>query len=308
MRGALGNGGAYSASSSQRLIQATPAPASIARSAALLLDGRGKPFCSAVRVGPQHFLTAAHCVAQRSFQEGEEVFGSQVRPEFMDGQDLGYTHAMGSDWQAGTIVSVELAPSFVTLCSAAPGCKWRDLIARGAPDLAILTLDSVDASVAQAEVDSSALSDGETVTMAGYGCTDGSMDPGRFQLRYGVSSTLSLADARQGAGQVFPPVTDNPLYAYTRGVMFGGHASAHNTSLCLGDSGGPLYRGTLAPGGAERVVGINSGTLWNRPQVPKMPKVNFFARVDDASVTLWLGAQIGGIHLGTLFPHPIHAP
>lgn len=278
------------------LINGRVAPASALGSGVLLWVNQAGSQCTAVRVGPRHLLTAAHCVVANL---PSTKMGTQLLPGFVAGSPIWYTRAPAvalndtSSFSAAFVQSTILAPGFALSCALA-GCSVSDLYTLSIADMALVTLDrDVEGNVATAFVDTQPLRDGDQVTLSGYGCIDGSWAlPPIREFRFGVSKTLSPSAASSGAQPIFPinPLLFGNTYALTPGASFGGSSSSGTPAICPGDSGGPLYRGTPQPGMPDRVVGINSGILFDSAQIAT---VNYHTRIENgiggfSPMVMWL--------------------
>lgn len=264
------------------LINGTVASRDQARSAMLLWPDGLPSWCTAVRVGPRHVLTAAHCVVADS--GGNLTAG--LMPNFAPNRSLRVTRAAtATSGDAASFTSVVIArttvhPAWSAACGLG-GCPYATVLSTAVPDLAVIeTQADLPSSIAMAFVDTGFLASGETVTMAGYGCESAVVtSPNPRQLKLGQGPRMTFSDIASTAG--FAPVSTlvfDANYAVTAGPSFGTLTSLERPGVCPGDSGGPLYRGRPELDSDELVVGINSG---RKPDQVVISSVNFHARVSS---------------------------
>lgn len=285
--------------SQEALINGTVAAADQARSAMLLWPDGLPTWCTAVRVGPRHILTAAHCVVTPS---GNNLTAT-VRPNFAANKHLRVTRnatVASGETAAFTTVSIaqtSIHPAWMAACGLVACPYDLTVLANAIPDLAVIqTQTDLPSFIATAFVDTGFLSSGETITAAGYGCESAvQTSPNPRRLKLGQGRRMTYSDVQAGIGFVAPnPLAFDTNYAVTTGPSFGATTSLSRYGICPGDSGGPLYRGRPELGSDELVVGINSGSL---PDEVTIASVNYHARVSsdlgflDPTVT-WLKALI----------------
>ncbi|HYQ18554.1 MAG TPA: trypsin-like serine protease, partial [Polyangiaceae bacterium] len=180
--------------------------------------------CTGVKVGPRHFLSAAHCFSG-STQSTLSVT----------------TDNNAQNFQTLTISSINIHPEYQN-CSACSGDgSMSDFGFK--PDAALIVVQELTPNIPTAVIDSTPVAVGAAVTLTGYGCENGVGQPsGPSRLKVGDTHSinpLSLSDATSIA----------PAFVTTYGP--GGDSSS--PGLCPGDSGGPLFRT-----GTNKVIGINA--------------------------------------------------
>ncbi|MDB4944746.1 MAG: hypothetical protein JWP97_4280 [Labilithrix sp.] len=236
--------------------------------------------CTAAKVGPRRLLTAAHCV----------VDPATVSIRYAKGSKLSITRDPSKGYTDVVVESVAVHPEWLKLCEQS-FCAASAVTAKlDAPDVAVITLAEDDA-IPVAPVDAAPLGSKERVTVVGYGCTVGVLQPDSRDV-----ASLQFATARLASpGRVVhegSPIT-SALVPQTEGnyvITLGPGAAKSHAGLCPGDSGGPVY---AQHGGRLVVVGVNSNYTLAPDDVDTvgMPITNWHTRLDDKSrhqVGAWL--------------------
>ena len=193
--------------------------------------------CTATRVGPRHILTAAHCVLEDN--------SATLSPRYRIGQSLSVTNSKTlatAQWTAPRrIESVVVHPAWLAACR--DGCpNGQSLTAPYPPDVALITLGiGLPPAIATAAVATSYVEPGTRVMLTGYGCETDVTSGSARRLKYELEWSQAHRIAELTSAHIF-----------TRGRT----ADATEASLCPGDSGGPLYRGTSL--GVPPVIGVNA--------------------------------------------------
>jgi hypothetical protein len=151
--------------------------------------------------------------------------------------------------------------------------------------------------VPAAEIDTEPLAVDEAVTIQGYGCEngfDGTKDYTKARLKFQPTKVASYetmateaAAPDSGVATVYVTDQDRRQFFATRGQG----RKKEEASLCPGDSGGPVYRGT----DGARVVGVNSRG-WKGSDVNAIGTTNSHTRLDANTqwdVAGWLGTVPG---------------
>lgn len=213
--------------------------------------------CTGVKVGPRHFLSAAHC-----FPNPGSVTQVNVTA---DNNTLNQVSL--------SVVSVNNHPEYQNCTSCAGDGSMSDFGLR--PDVTLIIVNELTPQIPVAVIDPNPVQDGASVTLTGFGC-ERITPPPPTRFKVGDSVTVSPL--------TFDPATTIPGgYTTTAGPVVVPGAPA----LCPGDSGGPLFRT-----GTNQVVGINalvSGT--DEGEIG-----NWFTRLDLESrynVHAWLQGLIG---------------
>lgn len=220
--------------------------------------------CTATKIGPRSFLTAAHCVIDlragtlsRSFQPGGRVLVSN-RPEV--GGD--------SDYQPLRVEATQLPQSFVSALNrlhAYQEARIAEFRARYSgqdlarrirqiyaeshitarfPDLAIVRVNNETRSIPAASVDLRSLVRGAEVVLVGYGC----------------ERVSDLAEGRRGSAPVRRSwgrsrvIRVDTVNFYT----FAGDLRPGSPTTCPGDSGGPILKDDQVAGVHGAVYGLSA--------------------------------------------------
>ncbi|WP_437336134.1 trypsin-like serine protease [Sorangium sp. So ce394] len=244
------------------------------------------PGCTAAKVGPRHFLTAAHCV--------DDEYNAAVSPSYGPG---------GSYWVSATntppiwpyveltIEQTYIHPQWLADCAAAlaggaTDCAVNVLNPGHTPDLALVVVNELSPTIPAAVVDGAPVAVGDPVVATGYGCEDPSgSGGGLFKLQELTASASSILNhpGSYVSGQDIIDVA--AAYVLTPGYA----SSTSYASLCPGDSGGPLYRQSST---SLVVVGVNAYyTFPSGWPGPAPSQTNWHTRLDTSArypVTSWL--------------------
>lgn len=212
--------------------------------------------CTAAKVGPRHFLTAAHCVHDyydNSYSTGYDA-GSIFRVTTVNGPDsLGDPSA----YVTMTIAATHVFPAWTEACArriTEGGDCYVNVLTNPEypPDLAVVVVNEDSPAIPQATVDARPVTAGDPVVTMGYGCEIwGGSTPTRLKLDE-LSALPESSLVHEGA---FISPEAAPLVAASNVITRGYGADPNAASLCPGDSGGPLYRGATSE---LLVVGVNA--------------------------------------------------
>lgn len=219
--------------------------------------------CTATKVGPRHYLLAAHCYMAK--------IGS---PRNLIKFDFGNTSRILESHQ------VTLHPSWIETCSKIE-CTGNEV---GTPqdnprkvDAALVRLAWDEPSVPHSPIHRLKLNPGDAVTMAGRGCTQGIGEPGSG-LRYNASVIVSHT-ALIHSGSLYAPVAE--LAKDSNAVTPGYATDKSYPSLCPGDSGGPLF---VRQNDEWRLAGIHADyTFYGDYEAGGLSVTNLHTRLDDES-------------------------
>ena len=229
-------------------------------SAVVVLTKEGAPHCSATKIGPAAFLTAAHCVANIRTGDLDDAFRTGSRLPVSQRT----APRVPADFVGLTIERTVLHPGYEAALRrfhAYKEKKIQDYRQRYAgddlaqrirrletdshftsryPDVAILLVREATDGIPVIEIDCEPLRAGDRVQLVGYGYES---------LKHPALARQTHPFGRRnwGATQV---IRVDPVNFYT----YGGLMRAGMPSLSPGDSGGPVLR-------AGRVVGVH-GTVY----------------------------------------------
>ncbi|KYF62115.1 peptidase [Sorangium cellulosum] len=243
--------------------------------------------CTAAKVGPRHFLTAAHCV--------DDLYTATVEPWFGPGG----TYSVSADntppispYVNLTIEQTYIHPQWIADCAAARAggaadCGVNVLNPGHTPDLAVVVVNELSPTIPAAVVDGAAVAVGDPVVATGYGCeTPGAGMSNVFKLQNLTAAASSILNhpGSYVSGTAINDVAAS--YVLTPGY----YSSTSYASLCPGDSGGPLYRQSSTD---LIVVGVNA--YYTFPSAPgsNPSQTNWHTRLDTSArytVTSWLQA------------------
>ncbi|MGC4069390.1 MAG: trypsin-like serine protease [Polyangiaceae bacterium] len=213
--------------------------------------------CTGTKVGPQHFLTAAHCV-------------NASMTSLTMTTDNNAQNAVNLP-----VLSVNIHPEYAN-CTA---CNGTDDFGMK-PDVALVIVSQLTPNVPVATIDPNPVAVGDAVTLTGYGCENGVGQPsGPARLKVGDTHSVDPSLVTDG-------VNTPAAYVTTLGPAL----DSSSPGLCPGDSGGPLYRT-----GTNQVVGVNALVSFGGEF--GTPFGNWHTRLDSASrynVYAWLNGLITG--------------
>ncbi len=251
--------------------------------------------CTATKVGPRHFLTAAHCILAESALT--PFPGKEISIEMSNYEDGPYVDrverqrwpflehiSLDEPWQeACKIWSV--SDDQQNRCRTVGFTRNAQAYTGGASDVALVVMKDLAPPTQSGEVNHSvrdlpeipvttkALVAGEAVTLAGYGCSgDAAAPPSWLRnniLRIGATKVV---DGNASVGAVSDDWKQlGARYLFTENV----------SSLCAGDSGGPvLVKRGAAGHQAWAVAGVHAGfTTQGNYNV----LANWHTRLDDGA-------------------------
>ena len=227
--------------------------------------------CTAAKVGARLFLTAAHCVAvgrpNRSMPPPEGFPpNAGVREDYLPGAPLLFFWGLDADdaeQAAFTIVQTSIHPSWWQC----PLCQ-DPILSSGAADIALIEIAEETPDIPEARLELGSITPGAQVVKVGWGCEErtnidaDTLELGRFKAE--AASVIVASEIRHDNS----PMSDEQLALVDASYLVtAGHAQdPANASLCLGDSGGPLY---LADASDPRIVGVNSNYTFMPLQGPE---------------------------------------
>jgi hypothetical protein len=238
-------------------------------------------FCTATKISPNQFLTAAHCVLESDKK-------SWYWPETSK-PGRHYYYSFGRDFSQPnpifslTIQKVEIHP-LLNRClhkeKYFPAqCKPEGI---PTPDLAVVTVEKEEGpffSAPTLPLDFSPNYAGETIIMLGYGLQENG-DKQPPLLKYSYSTVASSEELEKVVKDTTAEFEGMP----NEGFFFGSLGSLINPqfpNLGSGDSGGPVLKES-----PYRIVGVNSNAGCPNDAPPDCEKTSnsFFARIDSKTI------------------------
>ncbi len=212
--------------------------------------------CTAAKVGPKLFLTAAHCVAEprpdRRDITPDFPPNDGIKAKYLPGQSILLNWGLNAtDAEKGpvTIVRTSIHPSWWACIPCA-----EPIMEPGAADIAVIEIAQSTPQIPMAVVDLNPVPVGQQVAKVGWGCEQPQ------------ATTTELGRYKTADAWVVPPDhIHKPNWEYTSELIQqlaasyliteGQGRNELRASLCPGDSGGPLY---LPSNTERRIVGVNA--------------------------------------------------
>jgi hypothetical protein len=254
--------GTISAFPASALIDAALDDARRYKSVVVLVAG-GSRRCTATKIAPRRFLTAAHCVANTSKGAIDQTFAAGSKIHVSNA----LAPASAADFVRLHVEQAHLPPEYklalkrlfayqenlirqyrekysgTELKKRMRHVQSQNHVTSRIPDLAIVEVREHSAKIPFTRIDFTALAADEPVRLVGYGCE-------RFDKRRANSKASPLRPmSRRKWGETLVIRVD-PVNFYT----FAHRMRRGAPSLCPGDSGGPVMR-------AGKVVGVH-GTVY----------------------------------------------
>lgn len=216
--------------------------------------------CTITKIGPKHFLTAAHCVGKsmksislnfQDFKGRVPVSSFHVHPSWI--KDCWSSHCTGEE-----VGSTRMTP--------------------GRSDVALIGVTD-ETPIPVSPVHFQELNLGDDVVMVGAGCTRSVEPGGPGKMRYAWTKIISPNEL----------IHEHSLYreisevtGQSDWITAGFGKSRDNASLCPGDSGGPLL---IKSGNEYKIVGIAADYTFDGPYQDGAPTItNLHTRLDDQSL------------------------
>jgi len=235
-------------------------------------------FCTAAKISPGHFLTAAHCVL--------DTYGKSWYLPDHSKSGRTYTYSFGRDLsQPVSIFSLKIKK--VHLHPLLQNClnKGKYFPAQCTtekipnPDVAIVSVEPGTGPFFEAPAlpfDFTPNKPGDEIILVGYGAQeDADITPP--VLKYGYSKVATpeeLEKATEGTSAVQMGFLQSGFYFGSLGPL----VDSKYPNLGSGDSGGPVLKEL-----PDRIVGINSSAvcLDSAPKTCEVTANNFFTRIDS---------------------------
>lgn len=220
--------------------------------------------CTAAKIGPHHFLTAAHCLYNKRLTA---ITISAIGGDRLNAvQRLSYRFA---------IRNISIHPSYDAYCQGDCKSKLAGIYHQAkAVDAAVLSIAEETPDIPIAPLAFTSITPRQEVTIVGYGCEDNIVDQhGQDRLKYQTTEVLFA----------------NSLYFSTPGARYAPDNTT-TASLCPGDSGGPVYAWTSR---GYAVVGVNSYYTFAAGE--SVSRTNMHTAIStgaNVDVAQWLEAEL----------------
>lgn len=252
-------------------------------------------FCTAAKISPNQFLTAAHCVLESNHK-------NWYLPEHSKPGSF-YYYSFGRDLSkaepvfALQIKKVSIHPLLQNCLNKGKyfpaQCQVKKL---PNPDLAIVSVEPGVGPFFEAPTlpfDFTPNRSGDEIILTGYGAQeDGDITPPILKYGYSrVASPEELEKAVQGTSAAQMGFLQSGFYFGSLGPLL----NSQYPNLGSGDSGGPVLKEY-----PDRIVGVNSSAvcLDDAPAECEVTSNNFFTRIDSKAtlpVERWIKGLIQGL-------------
>ncbi len=223
--------------------------------------------CTITKVGPKHFITAAHCVSgnERSLTLNFKDFRGTVK-----------------------VSSAHIHPTWTKDCETFR-CTGTEVgssrMTPGRSDVSFFNVKEETPSIPVIPVNFSALPVNTLVAMVGGGCTRNIEPGGASRMRYALTNTFSHT-ALVHKHSLYKDIAE--VTGQSDWVTPGYGVNSANASLCPGDSGGPLL--SKNERSEWSISGIAADYTFDGPyQDGAVTVTNLHTRLDDESLN-----DIGG--------------
>jgi hypothetical protein len=222
--------------------------------------------CSAVVLNKRTLLTAGHCVLPGQDREPklqeQSSFSIQVY-----GKDKNLSDAILLHTQTVTAKAIQVHPRYASWYNDMATPLATAIQSGAVLDLAILkTNEDIDTVFGVAQIPDKALSaNPDSMIITGTGCAEiETPDDPTLYAKYAESTNVALR---------------------TRTVVIKGNQSDETISLCLGDSGGPMYDPeTLNDAGGPVVYGINSNFSYDKGKGNQQSNLNMTSTITRTDI------------------------
>jgi trypsin len=219
--------------------------------------------CTASKIGAKFILTAAHCVYGKNVNSIAWSNSGSV--------DLGDENAT-------------LYGLYVKKVNIHPSYELFKMLGKsfGANDIAILEVDTTKGNflnrfqeIPSLKLDFIPVMSGETLQTYGYGCEAvNDLDNPISHKKISDIASLAYSSLNTSCSSLDPLINQNAPAIYKTQIVSSSLASGGKSSLCEGDSGGPVLRN-------GKVVGVNSQSIIDQTSQAQEAYLNLHSRLSE---------------------------
>ena len=232
--------------------------------------------CTAAKIGPRTYLTAAHCVVKNDPEDiriekddyirintnGDYSLSTRVRELIIFPGYLEQMHTLWKNKEKHEAVDANFEDSI------------RVYAAYKQADFAIIKVKDFSSSIPVAELDFNPIPLNEKMVAGGYGCNRlGGYSTDEYFISE-VTNAATLTDSEEYTKQLSADQIElgyNQLNTNNLGFTY----KADKVSACHGDSGGPIYRASN-----KKLIGVNSFIFMEKDEEgTTIPYATFASRV-----------------------------
>lgn len=216
--------------------------------------------CTITKVGPKHFISAAHCVGKS-----------------LPSLTLNFKNYRGTV----KVTSFHVHPSWIKDCSTFH-CTGHEVgssrMTPGRSDVVFINVKEETPAIPIIPVHFEELHSGTEVAMVGGGCTRSVEPGGAGKMRYALTNLIT-SDHLTHEHSLYRNIAE--ITGQSNWITPGYDKENVNASLCPGDSGGPLLTNI---NDEWKIVGIAADYTFDGPYQDGAPTItNLHTRLDDQS-------------------------
>ena len=219
--------------------------------------------CTASKISSKYILTAAHC-----------VYGKNVNT-------IGWSNSGTVDLGNENAAIYGL---YVKKVNIHPSYELYKMLGKsfGSNDIAILEIDTTKGNflnkfqeIPSLQLDFSPVIPGESLQSYGYGCeTVNDLDNSISHKKLADITSLTYSSLNTSCSSIDPLINQNASAIYKSQIVSSTLASGGKSSLCEGDSGGPVLRN-------GKVVGVNSQYIIDQTSEAQEAYLNLHSRLSE---------------------------